>query len=59
MGLWGGSFFLGQFLSAPLMTMVQGAAGTFLAGVAAVGAACLTAAVLLAAISLARRPITQ
>jgi MFS family permease len=48
MGLWGGSFFLGQFLSAPLMTLIQGAAGTFLGGVAVVGAACLCAAVVLA-----------
>jgi hypothetical protein len=59
MGLWGGSFFLGQFLSAPLMTMVQGAAGTFLASVAAVGTVCLLAAVLLGASALARRTITQ
>jgi hypothetical protein len=59
MGLWGGSFFLGQFLSAPLMTLIQGAAGTFLASVAAVGTICLLTAVLLAASALARRPITQ
>ena len=48
MGLWGGSFFLGQFLSAPLLTLIQGAAGTFLDSVAAVGAVCLCAAVVLA-----------
>lgn len=48
MGLWGGSFFLGQFLSAPLLTLIQGAAGTFLASVAAIGVACLCAAVALA-----------
>jgi MFS family permease len=59
MGLWGGSFFLGQFLSAPLMTMVQSAAGTFLASVAVVGVACLLVAALLAAPALARRRITQ
>jgi hypothetical protein len=55
MGLWGGSFFLGQFLSAPLLTLIQGAAGTFLASVAAVGVACLCAAAVLAAAGLARR----
>jgi MFS family permease len=55
MGLWGGSFFLGQFLSAPLLTMIGAAAGTFLASVAAVGAICLTVAVGLAVSALARR----
>jgi MFS family permease len=55
MGLWGGSFFLGQFLSAPLLTLIQGPAGTFLASVAAVGVACLCAAAVLAAAGLARR----
>jgi MFS family permease len=55
MGLWGGSFFLGQFLSVPLLTLIEGAAGTFLAGVAVVGATCLGAALLLAATHLARR----
>jgi MFS family permease len=55
MGLWGGSFFLGQFLSAPLLTLIQGAAGTFLASVAAVGAVCLCAALVLAVSGLARR----
>ncbi|WP_075791732.1 MFS transporter [Massilia putida] len=59
MGLWGGSFFLGQFLSAPLMTLVQGAAGTFLASVAVVGTICLIAAVVLAASTAARHPLTQ
>ncbi|SDD76216.1 Predicted arabinose efflux permease, MFS family [Massilia sp. PDC64] len=49
MGLWGGSFFLGQFLSAPLLTLIQSAAGTFLASVAAIGIACLCASVALAA----------
>jgi MFS family permease len=55
MGLWGGSFFLGQFLSAPLLTLIEGAAGTFLASVAAIGVACLCAAVALGASGLARR----
>ena len=55
MGLWGGSFFLGQFLSAPLLTLIQGAAGTFLASVAAIGVACLCASVALAVTGLAAR----
>ncbi|WP_322401073.1 MFS transporter [Massilia luteola] len=54
MGLWGGSFFLGQFLSAPLLTLIGAAAGTFLASVAAIGVVCLVAAALLAASALAR-----
>ena len=54
MGLWGGSFFLGQFLSAPLLTLIQGAAGTFLASVAVVGAVCLCAAAVLAALTLTK-----
>jgi MFS family permease len=54
MGLWGGSFFLGQFLSAPLLTLIQSAAGTFLASVAAIGVACLCAAAALAVSGLAR-----
>jgi len=54
MGLWGGSFFLGQFLSAPLLTLIQGAAGTFLASVAAIGVACLCAAAVLAALTLTK-----
>ena len=49
MGLWGGSFFLGQFLSPPLLTLIGGVAGSFLASVAVVGAVCLLAAALLAA----------
>jgi MFS family permease len=55
MGLWGGSFFLGQFLSAPLLTLIQGAAGTFLASVAAIGVVCLCASVALAVTGLAAR----
>jgi MFS family permease len=49
MGLWGGSFFLGQFLSPPLMTLIGGVAGSFLASVAVVGGICLLVAALLAA----------
>jgi MFS family permease len=55
MGLWGGSFFLGQFLSAPLLTLIQSVAGTFLASVAGIGVACLCAAVALAVTGLATR----
>ena len=59
MGLWGGAFFLGQFLSPPLVALIGGAAGSFLASVAAVGTICLIAAVLLGASSLARRRAIQ
>jgi MFS family permease len=55
MGLWGGAFFLGQFLSAPLLTLIQGAVGTFLASVAAIGVACLCAAAALVVTGLAAR----
>lgn len=47
MGLWGGAFFLGQFLSPPLVTLIGGAGLSFLGSVAAVGAVCLTAAAVL------------
>ena len=47
MGLWGGSFFLGQFLSPPLMTLVGVWAGNFLASVAFVGWICLGVSLLL------------
>jgi MFS family permease len=59
MGLWGGSFFLGQFLSAPLVALIASAAGSFLASVAVIGTICLIVAALLAASSLARRPAIQ
>lgn len=49
MGLWGGAFFLGQFLSPPLITLVGTMAGSFLASVAVVGAVCLGVALLVAA----------
>jgi MFS family permease len=47
MGLWGGCFFLGQFLSPPLVTFIGLRAGTFLASVAVVGWICLAASLLL------------
>lgn len=47
MGLWGGCFFLGQFLSPPLLTLIGVPAGSFLASVAVVGWICLGASVLL------------
>jgi hypothetical protein len=55
MGLWGGSFFLGQFLSPPLVALIGGVAGSFLASVAVVGAVCLFAAFLLTASHLMKR----
>jgi MFS family permease len=55
MGLWGGSFFLGQFLSPPLVALIGGAAGSFLASVAVIGTVCLLVAALLGVSTLARR----
>lgn len=55
MGLWGGSFFLGQFLSPPLVSLIGSGAGTFLASVAVIGTVCLLVSALLAAAWLARR----
>jgi hypothetical protein len=49
MGLWGGAFFLGQFLSPPLVTLIGTMAGSFLASVAVIGTVCLGAAALVAA----------
>jgi MFS family permease len=49
MGLWGGAFFLGQFLSPPLVTLVGTVTASFLASVAAIGGLCLVAAALIAA----------
>lgn len=47
MGLWGGAFFLGQFLSPPLVTLIGSAGFSFLGSVAVVGGACLVAAVVM------------
>lgn len=49
MGLWGGAFFLGQFLSPPLVTLIGTVAGSFLSSVAVIGALCLAAALALVA----------
>jgi MFS family permease len=48
MGLWGGAFFLGQFLSPPLVTMIGASGTSFLGSVAVVGAVCLAGAMLVA-----------
>jgi MFS family permease len=45
MGLWGGAFFLGQFLSPPLVSLIGTMTPSFLGSVAVIGAACLVAAV--------------
>lgn len=44
MGLWGGAFFLGQFLSPPMVTLIGSVGLSFLGSVAVIGAACLLAA---------------
>ena len=59
MGLWGGSFFLGQFLSPPLLTLIGAWAGNFLASVAVMGWFCVAASLLLlggARLTSTRRP---
>jgi len=48
MGLWGGAFFLGQFLSPPLLTLIGSAGLSFLGSVAVMGGACLIVAVVMA-----------
>lgn len=48
MGLWGGAFFLGQFLSPPLVTLIGSLGFTFLGSVAVIGAVCLAVALVLA-----------
>ncbi|MBB3221985.1 MFS transporter [Pseudoduganella umbonata] len=52
MGLWGGAFFLGQFLSPPLLTLIGSFGFTFLGSVAVVGALCAAAALAIAIIHL-------
>jgi MFS family permease len=47
MGLWGGAFFFGQFLSPPLVSLIGVFTTSFLASVAVIGALCLIAAVVL------------
>lgn len=47
MGLWGGAFFFGQFLSPPLVSLIGVFTSSFLASVAVIGTLCLIAAVVL------------
>jgi MFS family permease len=44
MGIWGAGFFVGTFLSPPLLTAMTGLAGSFLGAVAAAGGLCLVLA---------------
>ena len=46
MGIWGGSFFVGTFLSPPLVTLIGKTAGSFLYTVATIGVACFVLAAL-------------
>ncbi|MET0265084.1 MAG: MFS transporter [Duganella sp.] len=48
MGLWGGAFFLGQFLSPPLVTLIGSFGLSFLGSVAVIGGVCLVMAAVLA-----------
>ena len=48
MGFWGGCFFLGQFLSPPVMTLIAHGELSFLASVAVLGVLCLALAVIAA-----------
>ena len=50
MGLWAACFFLGEFLSPPLLTLIGHGRWTFLTSVGAVGAACFAAAVIAAVV---------
>jgi MFS family permease len=47
MGLWGGAFFLGAFVSPPVLTIIGKATPGFLASVGAAGALCLLTAALM------------
>ncbi|MYM34518.1 MFS transporter [Duganella sp. FT94W] len=47
MGLWGGAFFLGQFLSPPMVTLIGGFGFSFLGSVAVIGVVCLIASAIL------------
>jgi MFS family permease len=48
MGLWGGAFFLGQFLSPPLLTLIGSFGFSFLGSVAVVGTICAAASLAVA-----------
>lgn len=54
MGIWGACFFLGQFLSPPLMTLIAHGRLTFLQSVGALGAACLVLALIAAYLGMTR-----
>ncbi len=54
MGLWGGAFFAGTFLSPPVVTLATGAAGSFLDALALLGAVCASLALVLGLMN--RRP---
>ena len=58
MGLWSGCFFIGTFLSPPIVTLVGKFAGTFLQTVAAVGAFCVVAAVVIWALGRRQAPMS-
>jgi Major Facilitator Superfamily len=51
MGIWGGCFFLGQFLSPPLMTLIGRTQSSFLASVAVMGGCCLVVALVVLLLS--------
>ena len=54
MGIWGACFFLGQFLSPPLMTLIAHGRLSFLQSVGVLGAACLVFALIAAYVGLTR-----
>jgi MFS family permease len=56
MGMWAACFFLGQFLSPPLVTLIGHGQWTFLTSVGAVGAACLVCAVIATVVGRRTRP---
>jgi MFS family permease len=55
MGVWGSCFFIGTFLSPPLLSLVGVWSGTFLKSVGAIGAACLAISALLWIVSAIKR----
>ena len=59
MGFWGSCFFLSQFLSPPVVLLMQRFTGTFLAAVGAMGAVCLLVAALVFMSMWIRAPATS
>jgi MFS family permease len=55
MGVWGSCFFVGSFLSPPLLSLIGVWTGTFLKSVGAIGSACLVVSALLWIISATKR----